>query len=116
MRETTEHRTPLGHEVVVHTYLTAREMREIGGAYQKHMKITMGAPEPGAATPTPKVEMGDAAAAERDEQDLLIRHGVATYAGSADNVLDRLLDGPDGEFQFVLALVKPLKENPGKPK
>lgn len=90
------------------TYLTARELREITYLLQKHIKL-----------PTNKRElmdmetvMIDHVQAQKEEDDLLINYVVASYDGSSEDILGRLLDGPHTEdFGFALAEAKKLKKS-----
>jgi hypothetical protein len=109
-RETKELKTAAGTPFAIKAWLTAREKREVDVAPLRFMRI--------GAEQMPDGRMGagmqgyDAAAATVAKDDELIKQAVLSFAGSAEDVLGRLLDAPAAELESVLSAVRPLVENP----
>lgn len=103
-----------GHELVVHEWLTAREAREIRGVTFRHLKIGMeqGEGPGGAITNSPSLKDYDAGAVERETDELTIKSAVVSFDGATENILDRLLDGPDHIYQAVLEEARKALEDP----
>lgn len=98
-RETRTIQAPSGKEVVMKTYLTPRELREIKKIF---VNLVQQAHRPGESVKL--VGVGDA---QEQAENKLIELSVASYDGSAENVLNRLLDGNPqegnaGDYDFVL--------------
>lgn len=84
-RETKEIVCPSGKVAVMKTYLTAGETRQLRNVYLNAVKSAPTGDE------TPSFDgLGDAMT---KAEDLLIRIAVTSYDGSAENILDRLLNG-----------------------
>lgn len=94
-RETKTITTPLGKELVLNTYLTAREARKIRDVFLSRTKSTVD------GTGSTKSEITDADLINQKENALLTAV-VVSYDGSSENVIDRLLDLPSNEMQFVI--------------
>lgn len=92
-RETKKLNTPQGKELVLKTYLTARERNELRGLYLADMKID----EKGGI-----LEGVSGGIIEQAEQKL-ISLVVVSYAGSKENILNALLDEIPGEYDFVVS-------------
>lgn len=84
--------TPSGKEAVIKTYLTARERNEIRAVFLCKMKLN-------AASQRVEEVGGEALS---DAEYTLIRLAVVSYDGSAENVLDRLLDGTPVDYDFIV--------------
>lgn len=96
-RETRNVKTPGGgKELVLKTYLTARERNELRGVFLGEMKIET-------AGDAGKAEIKDlsGAALEKAERKL-IELAVVSFDGSAENILDRLLDSTPDEYDFAV--------------
>ena len=93
-RETKTIKTPLGRELVLKTYLTARERNELRRVYLDNMEI--GAEEKGFAVK----EMKGSVVEELERK--LIGLVVVSYDGSKENVFERLLDATPEEYDFVV--------------
>jgi hypothetical protein len=89
-RETTTYTTPAGKEVVIKSWLTAGERRKV-------QEVMIGTET---VTSTPELK-GDALF---KAQDKLVEVAVASYDGSAENILARLLDQKADEYDFVAEL------------
>lgn len=101
---------PSGKEVVLYTYLTAREVREINSMTFKSVGISQKT-EPNAqgrlmSKPEPTF---DAAAAIEGEENKLVELAVVSFDGVAQPaVLDALLSGPFADWAFVIEQAKKL--------
>lgn len=95
-RPTTKITTPSGKDVEIKTYLTARERNALREIYLAQLKI------PTAAGSAPDLGQLSGDILEHAERKL-IELAVVRYDGSAENILDRLLDGTPEEYDFVVA-------------
>lgn len=87
--------TPLGKELELKPFLTAREYRQIRSVYVEAMKTTV---TDGAVTP-----VADFNGAVVDQaEDRLIQATVVSYDGSAENILERILQSPLEESNFII--------------
>lgn len=91
--ETKTIKTPSGKEVILKSYLTARERNELRGIFLRAMKIS------------PSGEQTQEISGEVTEQaeQKLIELAVISYDGSAENILERLLNSAPEEYDFVVA-------------
>ena len=97
-RETKTLTTPSGKEIVLKTYLTARERKQVREALFSQMK--------GSSTPDGEFQVSELPASVMIQaEEATINATVASYDGSAENVLPRLLDSKTEEYDFVLAEV-----------
>jgi len=101
-RETKEFTTPGGLKLVVKTFLTGREVNEV-------LKKLFGAREISAQS--------DGSAAAKlpiatgiDRNVFLIEAAVVSFEGSAENILERILDLPAKEYTAILNEVKSLAD------
>lgn len=95
-RENKTVKTPLGKELVLKTYLTARERRELRNLYFSKSKINV------SADGKNEMQMTDNSVLQEYE-DTIIKLAVVSYDGSGENILDRLLDEKGEEMDFVMA-------------
>mgnify|MGYP001586751547 CR=1 FL=1 len=104
-RETRTLTTPAAKQLVLKTYLTARERRTIRQVYLNKSRTTI--------TPEgePKTEVTDSSVLD-DYENAQIVQSVVSYDGTSENLLDRLLDAHPDEMIFVLKEISPLTENP----
>lgn len=101
-RETTELKIA-GHTLVVKTYLTGREMREVTNKYSSAVKMDMGM----GGTPTMKdIDLTVSGEAE----DLKIKLAVVSFDGKTENISDLLLDLPNDDYVAVTKAVFDLIE------
>ena len=94
-RETKKLTTPSGREFEVKAYLTARELNELRGVYLECVKVDT-------QNAQPTIGEISGATLERAEHKL-IQLLATSLDGSAENVLDRLLDGMPEDYDFVVA-------------
>lgn len=94
-RKTIKLKTPLGKEVELKEYLTARERNELRNVYLSGMKIE-------AEGERPVIKEIPGSIVEQAERKL-IELAVVSYDGSRENVLERLLDSLPEEYDFVVA-------------
>lgn len=103
-RETKKLKTPLGKEVELRAYLTAGERRKIREAYLGAVRPEIGTD---GKTTTAKIDAQALSAAE----DRLIEMSVASFDGSNENILQRLLDGAPEDYDFVVNEASKLKQD-----
>ena len=94
IRPTTKHTTPSGKEYEVKTYLTARERNELRGVFLNSTIVTPGAEKPA----VPELTGSFLEKAEYK----VIELAITTYDGSAEKILDRLLDGSPEDYDAVV--------------
>jgi hypothetical protein len=94
-RETKTITTPAGKELVLKTYITARERNELRGIYLNSLKV-----ETENNNPTIKEISGSVV--EQAEKKI-IELAVVSYDNSQDGIIDRLLDGTSEEYDFAVA-------------
>lgn len=98
------------HEIVMHTYITGREARDIEGALIDNIEVKQGI-DGGAQISGMK---GSQLKMRQDEQ---IKAVVVSIDGVTDNVLDLVLDLPHSESEQIMELVReiadPKKEQVG---
>lgn len=87
-------KTPLGKEIELKDYLTARERNELRTVYLSNMKV-------GTENDEPVIKEIPGSIVDQAEKKL-IELAVVSYDGSRENILDRLLDGLPEEYDFVI--------------
>lgn len=92
-RETKKLKTPSGKELELKSYLTARERNELRSVFLKGMAV-----EPNTA----QIKEVSGAVVDEAEKKLL-ELAIVSYNGSAENVIERLLDSTPEEYDFVVA-------------
>lgn len=108
-RETREFTTPGGHTAVLKTYLTGREANELKSVLYGALKMSMGDAQSGNA------HMGAISGDFLLEQERkAVSLVLASFDGSAENPLERLLDLPQTEYDAVKAEVDKIT-NPTNP-
>ena len=96
MRDTKELTTPGGHKVVVNAYLTGREKSAIDGAITAALKMT----PPADRNEKPKMsEVSGAFYAEVEQKTM--GYMVVSVDGDPNSPLEKLLDLPSAEYDFV---------------
>ena len=100
-RETKPVVLPSKKELIMKTYLTARELRAIGNATLKFAKI--GIEDVEGEGIKKQLRDFDAAGAVNAEDDELVVQAVVSYDGTDTSILDRLLDEHPEELAAVLA-------------
>ena len=90
------------HTVVVNTYLTGREVRDIENALIDKLEMKQ--------TPSGQEISGIKGSVLKEREDNQIKAVVVSMDGSADNLLNRLLDLPAGQYDEVMVYVKTLTE------
>ena len=99
-RETTKFKTPGGHEVILKTYLTAREANQLKQVLYASINMSMTDLASG------KTEIKDIPATSLLEQEReALKTVIVSLDGSQDNVAERLLDLPSDEYDAVVAEV-----------
>lgn len=100
-RETKEYTTPSGRKVVLNSYITGRENREITNIFLEKAEMTM-------VGNTPNITgiKGDITnLAENKTIELM----VVSVDGQTDNVLDTILDLPTQDYDFIVLTMNELK-------
>lgn len=110
-RETRQVILPSGVVAEIFTYLTGRETREIQTSFLRGAVKIVPGEQVGRQMPVPQATV-DTALAQRMEDEELIRQGVAIFDGSADNILDRVLDGIGTDWTALLQELKKLQSPP----
>ena len=87
--------TPQGKNLVLKTFLTARERNELRAVYLSGMKLDTGA---GA----PSIKEVDGLLIDKSEKKL-IEIAVISYDGIIENIVSLLLDQRPKEYDFVVA-------------
>lgn len=103
-RETKTLQTPEGKELIIKSFLSARERNQIRNVYLSGMKIDMGAGG--------QVKEMDGSLLETAEKKL-IEVTIVSYDGGSENVLDMLLDSAPSEYDFVVAEATKLNSSLG---
>jgi hypothetical protein len=92
-RETKEIKTPVdNHVLIIKTYLTGREYREIEAVFLSMSKIS---PDGSQVT-----EMNGSVV--KQAEDKLIEQAVVSVDGSTEKMLDTILDFKRNDFNFVI--------------
>lgn len=92
-RETKTIATPAGKELILKAYLTARERNQLRDIFASEVKVD----------PTTNQALGGISGLVMSKaQDKLIELSVVSYEGSAENVMDRVLDSDSSEYDFIL--------------
>ncbi len=96
--------TPEGKELVLKTYINAREFNEIKKSFLSAIKIDLTdatsekAAQEAISEAAKQISLADIS--EANEQSA-IKAIAQSYDGSADNIVERLLDASPEEYQFV---------------
>ena len=91
------------HAVVVHTFVTGRELRNIEGAMMDKLEMSQKGKE--------QEITGFKGSMLADRQDMQIKAVVVSIDGKSDNIVDAVLDLPATESEEVLDYVKDLTES-----
>lgn len=111
MNKTQSFTTPLGKELTLKEYLTGREARDLKHAESSAMSLSFNM-----ETQKPVISEVSAAKVEIKKEEIMITAAILSYDGSADNILDRLLDGPSVEYEFALAKANDVANPPKEQK
>jgi hypothetical protein len=95
-RETKKITTPSGKEVELKTYLTAGEAKELSLIFLKGMKLDY---DPETKKPTVKDMSGQLM---NDAENRTVEIMVVSFDGSAENILGRILQLRNDEFEFIM--------------
>ena len=99
-RETREIKTPTdGYIVVIKTYLTGREYREIENVFLMQTKMNT----PG------QVETNIDGSVIKKAEDKLIEQAVISVNGETKNILNIILDFKNQDFSFVIKTLNEMK-------
>lgn len=98
---------PSGAEIMIREYLTAGQCRELRLVQEKFMRFTMDF-----QTQKPVMPEVDMALVQKEREDMTIRFAIESYGGSSENVLERLLEAPPGDFEFALEEAEKRTSNP----
>lgn len=111
-RETQTFATPSGKAFVLKTYLNAREMREIKNIPLRFLKVGIKKVEApgGNLRDEPDMKDYDAAAAASAGEDMLLKHAVVSFDDSTENILERILNGRDEDYQAILEQARKLTD------
>ena len=92
-RETKEITTPQGHRVVINTYLTGRERRDMQSIFLKDTAINGKSGE---------MEISNFKGSTITEaNDFLLKTLIVSLNGDASNAFDRVLDLHGDEYEFI---------------
>lgn len=105
-REVNTFETPLKKQVMIKAYLTPIERRDIRAAYAKNVKTVID--DQGNS----KFEVIEGRDIVSDSEDALVRIAVVSYDGSAENILERLLNGPSEEHKFIFNKCNEIGKDP----
>ena len=98
-RETKQIETPVGKQkVVIKTYLTGRERREINAPFLSHAEISADAVA--GATPSIKGIKGSIIA---EVQNITFNLIVVEIDGNKENIADRILDMREEDFNYIVS-------------
>lgn len=103
-RETKEILTPGGLKIVLKTWLTGRERREIRYSMLKDMNLKSGVDN--SADVSYNITADQIVASE----DSLIKSIVVSVEGKSDNILNDILDLRAPEYEFILAEVRKIND------
>lgn len=90
------------HEVVVHTYVTGRELRNIESAMLDKLEMSQKGKE--------QEITGFKGSMLADRQDMQIKAVVVSVDGKTENIVDLVLDLPAQESEQIMDYVKELTE------
>lgn len=94
-RETKTITTPSGHKIILHTYATGREVREIEGKYLSSVKVDVTKGEP-------TFKDFDTSAPFEAEKAML-KVLVISVDDKKENIIDTLLDLPSTDYEFIVS-------------
>lgn len=101
-RETKSLKTPNGKDAVLKTYLTARERNAIRSSFLEGVKLNASDLQDPEALKKISLQLSAAEITEANEH-AVIEQIVASYDGSNEKVLERLLDGSPEDYDFAFA-------------
>ncbi len=101
-RPTQTLQTASGKEVVLKTYLNARERNVVRNSFLEGVKLNAADLTDPEALKNASIQVSAAQITEASEKALL-GQVVVSYDGSAETILDRLLDGTPEDYDFVVA-------------
>lgn len=90
--------TSSGIEVTVKTYINAREAHIVKEAIYSKMKVDVSGGEI-----STKSDLSGSFLIEQEKE--ILKLIVVSLAGSAENIIERLLDLPNGDYQEILKAV-----------
>lgn len=90
------------HKLVVHTYVTGREMRNIESAMMDKLELSQKGDE--------QKITGFKGSMIADRQDMQIEAVVVSIDGTTENVVDAILDLPATESEQIMDYIKSLTE------
>lgn len=98
------------HKLVINTYITGREARDIESVMMNKLEV-------GGLEGKPEIK-GFNAEMLSDRQDLQVKAVIVSIDGVTENVVDAVLDLPSTEseeiMKYVLEITEPKKEEAGK--
>lgn len=94
-RESKKLTTPSGKEFEIKSYLTARERNDLRAVFLENVSVD---PMVG----TPKLNEVAGVLLEKAEHKVL-ELALISFEGSAENIIERLLDGTPEDYDFVVA-------------
>jgi hypothetical protein len=109
-RETKEITTPGGHKIVLRTYLTGREAGELKSVMFSALKMNMEDAQSG------KVNVSDVPGSFIVEQERkALEFLLVSIDGDSTSPIDKLLDMPSTEYEFVIKEMNQV-QNPTTPR
>lgn len=107
-RDTLTFKTKGGHEIVMYSYLTGGEARELTRVYLGGMEMKVENGQTQNTIINPKVEM--------DAQEKLLSMLVVSLDGKRENILPRILDLPAHETEEVFEKISEVQKGLGEKK
>ncbi len=99
-RETKELITPVdGHKVVVKTYLTGREYREIENVFLRQAKVNTAGQQSGEFD----------GSIVKVAEDRLLEQAIISIDGSTENILNKALDFKNADFSYLVKELNDMK-------
>lgn len=99
-RETREITTPIdNHKVVIKTYLTGREYREIENVFLSQAKVNSGGEQTGSFD----------GSIVKVAEDKLIEQSIISIDGATDDLLNKALDFKNADFAFLVGQLNEMK-------
>lgn len=92
-RETKKLTTPGGKELVLKTYITGRDNRDLQAVFLNKVSLKQ--------TPEGQSMEGLKGSAAAEAEDLAVQLIVVSFDGSSDDLVNRILDLPNTETDFI---------------
>ena len=91
------------HTLIVNTYITGREARDIEGSMMDKIEMNQ-------STTNGMEITGFKASHLKDKQDLQVKAVIVSFNGSNENMLDKILDLPSKEREKIMEIARDIAE------